>query len=123
MTEEVKNFLAYMQLCSKPHASVDQYRVFDHFVIFRIGPHAGGVRLWYLRSLQQNQGHARTFIGFVKRKADDCGVPVRGIAKKMDRKGLSTKELKAWYARHGFTVDAKTGKFNYKPKARSKDVK
>jgi hypothetical protein len=104
-----------------PNPFVHIERIWHKAVGLEVSVFNQNIRLSNIRSLKPRQGYATQALQWLTSLADKHRVMITGTANPTDTKqpGLSKKELKAWYARHGFSV-TRRGEIVYLGKEASK---
>lgn len=65
----------------------------------------GSLNLSSIRSLERGKGHGSRALDWLVRLADEHGVALYGTIQPIGRRPrLNARELRGWYARHGFEV-------------------
>ena len=93
---------------TEPHWYED-VRCWRGRVIFRLCPHYGWVSLARIGAIEKGQGHGSAALDWLCALADRHEVRLAGVAEPFGHRvgtkpAMTTKELVAWYRRHGFTV-------------------
>jgi hypothetical protein len=78
-------------------------RVIGEDAIVEVEPFDGGISVKSIRSVEPGKGGGRKALKMLTDMADKYGVKLSLLPKKFGKVGLSTQELKNWYARNGFT--------------------
>jgi hypothetical protein len=77
----------------------------DNSVVIALWPFdKAAIRISSMRSLKRGQGKASLALDWLCDMADKHKVTLRGTVVVFDKTGLTKRQLKAWYKRHGFTV-------------------
>lgn len=92
----------------------------DSIVQVSRGPN-GRVTIDLIRALERGQGAGSAALLELIRRADEAGVGLELFPKKVGTNGLSTPQLREWYARHGFDK-TKSGDMVRKPQIPESNV-
>ena len=89
----------------------------DSYVLVEMTPSGPDSIRWNsIRSLEPGTGNASRALEEIKKIADRYNVSITGSPQKFGKDGLSNRELRAWYGRHGFE-HVSGGGIVYRPKA------
>ncbi len=84
-------------------------------VVLEASDFAGKIHISSITSHAREQGYASKTLDWLIELADKHGVQLDGTIQRIGGSGLSHKELRSWYKRHGFTI-TETNKISYEPK-------
>lgn len=87
----------------------------DGLISFELKPFDGKIHLGAIISLERGAGRASRALDWLLRLADKHGVQVDGDIQRLGKDGLTHHQLRSWYKRHGFKVNA-NGRILYTPR-------
>ncbi len=105
--EVLDKFMQEFESGTAPHQKTRHLRLWEHKAEFEVGVAGSSVRLGYIGSIHVGRGHGTRALRWLLNLADKHGVEVRGSIHRVGREGLSERELKLWYRRHGFEIEQK----------------
>jgi GNAT superfamily N-acetyltransferase len=83
-------------------------------VLLEVSPFAGKIHISAITSHAREQGFASKALDWLTELANKHGVQLDGTIQRIGNDGLSNKELRSWYKRHGFVI-SEGDKIKYEP--------
>ncbi len=114
ITAAEEAFMADFVAQTDPHPLAPFMRIWHGQVNFEVKPFSGRIQLGCIQTLFPSQGHATPALQWLQALASQHGVAIRGTVQRLGKGGLSQRDLRAWYKRHGFSVQ-RTGTLEYLP--------
>jgi hypothetical protein len=89
------------------HPLVRHFRIWQNQIVLEVHIWQGTVRLAGIQSLYPKQGNASRCLKWLLKLAKDHGLSITGTINKYgtNRQYLNTRQLRAWYKRHGAKQD------------------
>ena len=81
--------------------------VWQNRAVFEVKPFGGAIYLDFIQALEIGNGDGRQALQWLLALAKKNDVLIKGSVKRIGELGLTQRDLKTWYRRNGFIVDAR----------------
>lgn len=98
-------FMAEFSALTDLHPTSKHLRIWQGKVAFEVSIFQSEIRFSFIGSYQMNKGFGSEALNWLITLAKKHGVTIKGTAHRVGPDGLTLKQLKLWYARHGFKID------------------
>lgn len=104
---ELAEFMQDFESGTALHPTSRHLRVWGNKAAFEVSIFNGVIRLSYIGTTSLGKGHGTRALRWLLELADKHGVEMRGTIHRVGREGLSERELRLWYVRHGVKNEKK----------------
>lgn len=101
-------FLGEFEAATVTHPFDSRLRIWDNNVVFEVKQFNGKIDLSFIQSIDKGCKHGSRGLLWFLEMASRHSVAIHGYAKRVGAEGLDQRQLKAWYKRHGFSINTQS---------------